>query len=108
MIIHKVIATADIVFPISDFHKSRLLSYTRPDKLVPVTMGIDEQWLRINKGQIPHLAKLKLRHFLLVYFGAFGPIRKPQFLLEIFSSQLNIELYRFVLWERERPGLLKR
>lgn len=86
MIIHKVIATADIVFPISDFHKSQLLRYTRPDKLVPVTMGIDEQWLRRDKGQIPHLAKLKRRHFLLVYFGAFGPIRNPQFLLKVFAE----------------------
>lgn len=86
MIIHKVIATADIVFPISDFHKSQLLRYTRPDKLVPVTMGIDEQWLRRDKGQIPHLAKLKRRHSLLVYFGAFGPIRNPQFLLKAFAE----------------------
>jgi len=86
MIVHKVIAIADIVFPISNFHKRQLLCYTRPDKLVPVTMGIDEQWLRRDKGQIPHLAKLKQRHSLLVYFGAFGPIRNPQFLLEVFAE----------------------
>lgn len=43
---HYVLKTADLVFPITDFHKKELLSFTHRDKLIPITMGVDEDWIK--------------------------------------------------------------
>ena len=53
------IKRADIIFPITDFHKEKLLNYTLANKLVPLTMGVDEKWVQRDKEEIPHLRKLK-------------------------------------------------
>lgn len=85
-LIDKILKTADIVFPITDFHKKELLSCTREEKLVPITMGVDEDWLNRNKKEIPYLEKLRGRNFLIIYFGTLSFVRNPQLILKTFAE----------------------
>lgn len=80
------IKRADIIFPITDFHKEKLLNYTLANKLVPLTMGVDEKWVQRDKEEIPHLRKLKEKAFILVYFGSLSFLRKPKFILAVFAE----------------------
>ena len=82
----RVIKTADLVFPITEFHKRELLPYTREEKLVPITMGVDEEWLKRQTERIPHLERLKRTHSVLTYFGTLSFVRKPQFFLKAFAE----------------------
>lgn len=82
----KILKTANLVFPITDFHKKELLSRTRVEKLLPITMGVDEEWLNRDRKEIPHLKKLKKRHFLTTYFGTLSFVRNPQFILKAFAG----------------------
>ena len=83
---NKILKTADLVFPITDFHKKELLSRTRVEKLIPITMGVDEAWLNRDRKEISHLKKLKKKHFLITYFGALIFTRNPRFILKAFAE----------------------
>lgn len=85
-LIDKILKTADIVFPITDFHKRELLSCTREEKLVPITMGVDEDWLNRDKKEVPYLKQLKEKHFLITYFGTLNFGRNPQFILDAYAE----------------------
>ena len=85
-LIRKTIKTADLVFPISDSHKKELLCYTGENKLVPITMGVDEEWLNRQRNEVPYLRELKKKHFLITYFGTLGFARKPKFILQTFAE----------------------
>ena len=85
-LINKVLKIADIVFPITDFHKKELLSCTREEKLIPITMGVDEEWISRDKEEIPYLNRLKKKYFLLTYFGTLNFGRNPQFILGTFAK----------------------
>ena len=85
-LIRRTIKTSDLVFPITDFHKKELLSYTHEIKLIPITMGVDEEWISRKRTEVPYLKELKRNNTLIVYFGTLGLARKPQFLLKVFAE----------------------
>ena len=89
LLINRVLKTVDVAFPITEFHKKKLLSLTSEKKLVPITMGVDEEWLKRQRERIPHLEKLKRKHFVLTYFGTLNFGRKPQFILNTFAEVRN-------------------
>ena len=89
VLIGKVLKTADFVFPITEFHKRELLSLSSGKKLVPITMGVDEEWLNRDRKEILQLEELKKRHFLISYFGTLNFGRKPQFILNTFAEVRN-------------------
>lgn len=82
----RALKIADIVFPITEFHKEQLVQYTSPDKLIPITMGVDEEWIKRQRIEVPYLSELKKKHFLITYFGTLGFGRKPQFFLKTFAE----------------------
>jgi glycosyltransferase involved in cell wall biosynthesis len=86
LLIKRVLRTADLVFPITAFHKKELLSHTREERLIPITMGVDEEWLNRDGKEIPYLAKLKKKHFLITYFGTLSFVRNPRFMLRAFAK----------------------
>lgn len=86
ILIHRVMHTADLVFPITDFHKKELLACTREDKLIPITMGVNEEWLNRDKKEISYVNKLKKTNFLITYFGTLNFGRNPQFILDAFAE----------------------
>lgn len=108
----KAIRTADIVFPITEFHKRQLFSHKAPETLVPITMGIDEEWVERQSTEIQLLAELKKTHFLIVYFGATGVGRNPRFILEVFAeiraTMANCKLLIITTtmdwWKKQRMG----
>jgi glycosyltransferase involved in cell wall biosynthesis len=89
LVINRVLKTADLVFPITYFHKKKLLSHTREERLIPITMGVDEEWLNRVRQKIPHLEKLKEKHFLITYFGTLIFTRNPRFILKAFAEVKN-------------------
>ena len=115
-LINKVLKIADIVFPITDFHKKELLSCTCKEKLIPITMGVDEEWLRRDRKEIPCLNQLKKKYFLLTYFGTLNFGRNPQFILKVFADVkrkcLNCKLILMgktaFCWEEKELKLLCR
>lgn len=86
LLVSRVIKTADLIFPITDFHKRELLSLAPEDKLIPITMGVDEKWLNREKKEVPYLNELKKNHFLITYFGTLSFVRNPQFILKAFAE----------------------
>ena len=79
-----VMDKADIVFPISEFHKRELIRFHDPDKFVPITMGIDEEWINRKKEELGDIKRLKQAFFILIYFGSLSFVRNPKFILEVF------------------------
>lgn len=82
----KILKKADIVFSISDFHEKKLDHAGGGKKIVPLTMGVDEEWLKRCKSEIPYLNKISKDNFLLTYFGTLSFTRNPKFILRIFSE----------------------
>jgi glycosyltransferase involved in cell wall biosynthesis len=82
--ISKVIKKADIIFPITEFHKNDLLIYTDGNKIVPISMGVDESLFKGDRKKITFLKKIKQKHHLIGYFGTLSLVRNPKFILETF------------------------
>jgi glycosyltransferase involved in cell wall biosynthesis len=81
---------ADLIFPISEYHKNKIASRkVTTRKLVPLTMGIDLEWINIEKMKIPYLENLKNNSFWITYFGSLGFQRKPEFMLNIIKKLLT-------------------
>jgi len=77
---------SDIVFPITGFHKEVLAAQINPDRLVPLTMGVDEDWLNRKPRPVPLLVTLKEQYYLLGYVGTLSFVRNPKFMLEVFAK----------------------
>ena len=80
---------ADIIFPISEFYKKELAKYNEEKKIVPLTMGVDYEWIKRKRDEIEFLRNLKRNNYLLVYFGSLSFVRNPKFILEVFYKVLN-------------------
>jgi glycosyltransferase involved in cell wall biosynthesis len=85
-VVTKVIKNADIVFPITEFHKKELIHYISPEKLIPISMGVDEEWLNRKREEVFCLREIKKNDFLLVYFGSLSFVRNPYFVLKAFTK----------------------
>jgi glycosyltransferase involved in cell wall biosynthesis len=85
-LITSVIRIADIVFPITEFHRMELVKYKSPEKLIPITMGVDEEWINRRGEEIFYLKEIKKTDFLLIYFGSLSFVRNPYFVLKTFSK----------------------
>jgi glycosyltransferase involved in cell wall biosynthesis len=85
-LIKKALKTSDLVFPISEFHKKELNFIISADKLIVISMGIDEDWLTKERMKIPFLQKIKETNFLIIYFGALNFSRNPLFILKMFAK----------------------
>jgi glycosyltransferase involved in cell wall biosynthesis len=80
---------ADIVFPITEYHKQKLSIYKNPQKFVPLTMGIDEDWIFSKTDELAHIKEIKKENFVLVYFGSLNLVRNPKFILKVFAEVLK-------------------
>ena len=85
-LLKKVLKKADIVFPISNFHKKKLLALSSKNNFVPLTMGVDSDWLKMKKEVIPYLERIKQKGFLITYFGTLSITRNPKFILKVFAE----------------------
>ena len=86
LLINKALKKSDIVFPISDYHKAELQKVIKSKDMVPLTMGVDTDWLNRKKEIIPDMEYLKQDNFIIVYFGTLNFGRNPQFLLQLFEK----------------------
>ena len=80
-----VLKKADIIFPITEYHKKNLLIYTDEKKIIPIPMGVDESLFKRNRKEIIFLKNIKQKHPLIAYFGTLSLVRNPQFILETFA-----------------------
>lgn len=90
VLVTKVLRIADIVFPITEFHKEKLTQYISPDKMIPITMGVDEEFINRKEEKIPFLMEIKKTNFILVYFGTLSFVRNPKFILRLFAKITTI------------------
>ena len=81
----QIIKRSDKVFTITDFYKKHLMAYTSPERLVSLTMGVDEEWMSRKRKDVSYLKKLKDEHLFLAYFGTLSFARDPKFILSIFE-----------------------
>jgi glycosyltransferase involved in cell wall biosynthesis len=77
---------ADFVFPITEFHKNSLPVSIPREKIIPLTMGVDEDWLGRNPRPIPEFESMKGERQLITYFGTLNFLRDPIFLLKVFAK----------------------
>jgi len=82
----QVLKISDIVFPITEFHKKMLTDYISPEKLIPLTMGVDESWLSRPRKEINSLKRLKKNYYIITYFGTLSFARNPKFIIDIFNQ----------------------
>ena len=76
----------DIVFPISECQKHELKKEIKNVKFVPLTMGVDEDWIKKTYKKI---CKPPQKSFVLTYFGSIDPLRKPKFIINAFKLVTN-------------------
>lgn len=81
---------ADIIFPISDYHKDAIVkNKIKKEKLVPLTMGVDLDWINNRREEQPYLSKIKGNAFWITYFGTLGFQRRTDFILFIIKEILK-------------------
>jgi glycosyltransferase involved in cell wall biosynthesis len=76
---------ADVIFPITVFHKKTLSKQANIHKMVPITMGFDKDLLTLPKNKNSILENIKKNNVLIVYFGTMSFTRNPAFLLRSFA-----------------------
>jgi glycosyltransferase involved in cell wall biosynthesis len=84
--IHKAICTSDVVFPISEFHKTQLAHLIGRKEMAPITMGVENNWLEIENSNINRLNDLTNGKKVVTYFGSLSFSRNPQFLITLFAK----------------------
>ena len=52
------------------------------DKIVPITMGVDIQWVKRKNNKIFEIEKIKSDYYLIAYIGTLSFLRNPRFVLE--------------------------
>lgn len=82
--IKRALKTADMVFPITIFHKEKLNTTVKNKKMHPLTMGVDIEWINRQKKKINELEILKKNNYLVTYFGTLIFNRNPKMILKIF------------------------
>jgi glycosyltransferase involved in cell wall biosynthesis len=75
---------SDMIFPITESHKQLITHLAPAEKIVPLTMGVSEEWLQRQRKKIPAMEKLKKTHHIITYFGTLSFVRNPLFLLKTF------------------------
>lgn len=85
----RALKISDMVFPITEFHKKILTDYISPEKLVPLTMGVDESWLSRPRKEINKLKRLKKDNYIITYFGTLSFARNPKFIIDVFRQVIN-------------------
>ena len=81
-----IIMKADIIFPITEYHKNELEKIAGKRKYIALTMGIDESWIQSERQKVPYLENIKKDYDIITYFGTMNFSRKPIFILKIFSE----------------------
>jgi glycosyltransferase involved in cell wall biosynthesis len=112
--ISKVLKRADLIFPITEFHKKKLLIYTSENKIIPITMGIDESLFKRSRKEITFLKNLKKKYFLLGYFGSLSLVRNIKFVIKTFAKVRDrLSNCKLILmgntnnkWEKQKLKLL--
>ena len=121
-IIHNVflkiaIKKADQIFPITASFGEKLCERYSCSPTVPITMGVDEQWLAREVVPVSWLDGLiSTNHFLIGYFGSLSFLRNPDFILRVFADLKNkIAKSKLILmgdvaqpWEKKELLLLCR
>jgi glycosyltransferase involved in cell wall biosynthesis len=75
---------SDMTLPITESHKQLIAHLASTEKIVPLTMGVSEEWLQRQRRRIPVLEELKRTHAVITYFGTLSFVRNPLFLLRTF------------------------
>ncbi len=89
---------SDIIFTISKYHKESLIHLVDPKKMIPVTMGVDSEWLERIPNTIDVLEDIKDNFRFIGYFGTLSLLRNPRFILEVFSKvKVNIPNIKLLL-----------
>jgi glycosyltransferase involved in cell wall biosynthesis len=86
LLVRKALQRSDIVFPITEFHKESLAAQIELDRLVPLTMGVNEDWIKRKPRQVPLLEQIKELNHLIGYVGTLSFIRNPKFMLDVFAK----------------------
>lgn len=86
LLVRRALQRSDIVFPITEFHKEVLTAQIESDRLVPLTMGVDEDWLKRKPSPVPLFEQLKEQYHLIGYIGTLSFIRNPKFMLDVFAN----------------------
>ena len=110
MLTKKAVKIADTVFPITKYHKEEFCHYKSRQKIIPITMGVSEEWIKLKCKKIKYLQELKKDHYLLVYFGSLSPGRNINLILRIiFFIKMKLPNCKIALiggtknsWERDQ------
>lgn len=86
LFIKKALKRSDLVFPITEYHKEELSHYVERHKLVPLTMGVDKEWLARKPETIEFISERRKTGYVIAYFGTLAFVRNPHFLLDVFAS----------------------
>lgn len=84
-LVNKALRRADLIFPISEFHKQQLSAAHDKAKMVPITMGVDVDWINARIDTINTIEKINNDTFIITYFGTLSLTRNPDFMLKVFS-----------------------
>jgi glycosyltransferase involved in cell wall biosynthesis len=82
----KALHSSDIIFPISEFHKQQLMPLFHHKMMVPITMGVEKKWINANTNSIEQINNIKRKFRILTYFGSISNLRRPEFIIKIFSK----------------------
>ena len=77
---------ADIIFPISEYQKRNLEKNYPKKTIIPISMGVDEDWINYKSSKKSFLEKIKEKNKIITYFGTLNSTRNPQFIILIFNE----------------------
>ncbi len=84
-----VLERSDVIFPITTYLKKELSSFLPHSSIVPLTMGVDEDWINYQTDAIEKLDSLKENNRIIAYLGTLNFLRNPRFILDIMASIKN-------------------
>ena len=85
-LIEKALRSADIIFPISEFHQKELNQKIHGKKMIPITMGVEKKWITAKVNPIENFSRIKENYQIVTYFGSLSYSRNPDFIIEAFAK----------------------
>jgi glycosyltransferase involved in cell wall biosynthesis len=85
-----VLKHSDLVFTISSSHKNELRSYIKSEKLVPLTMGVDLEWINRKTTRTMLFNEFDHKYYKIIYFGSLNFVRNPRFIIKAFAEVTKI------------------
>ena len=79
-------SVADIIFSISEYQKGNLEKHYPKKTIIPISMGVDEDWINYKSSKKGFLEKIKEKNKIITYFGTLNLTRNPQFIILVFNE----------------------